>query len=307
MNGKQYNRIMPGRRSAFFNDCLEGGFIGGDWNLPIDLSNELTEDWHDFNAKCIPIYLANNPGASKIAAGLACGMLWTISKGLRINDVVLMPDGHGTYAVGTITSDYYFAGKDEVLPHRRRVDWNEDRIPRSSMSQSLKNSSGSIGTCCDLTSYADEINRLINPHGTEVIAKDSQDIFALEKHLEDFLVANWKHTEFGKNFDIYEDTDGQTGQQYPTDTGPMDILAISKDKKELLVVELKRSRTSDVVVGQILRYMGFVKEMLCDEGQTVRGAIVALEDDQRIRRALSMVDNVSFFRYKINFRLEQAC
>lgn len=298
---------MPGRRSAFFNDCLEGGFIGGDWNLPIDLSNELTEDWHDFNAKCIPIYLANNPGASKIAAGLACGMLWTISKGLRINDVVLMPDGHGTYAVGTITSDYYFAGKDEVLPHRRRVDWNEDRIPRSSMSQSLKNSSGSIGTCCDLTSYADEINRLINPHGTEVVAKDSQDIFALEKHLEDFLVANWKHTEFGKNFDIYEDTDGQTGQQYPTDTGPMDILAISKDKKELLVVELKRSRTSDAVVGQILRYMGFVKEMLCDEGQTVRGAIVALEDDQRIRRALSMVDNVSFFRYKINFRLEQAC
>lgn len=307
MNGKQYNRIMPGRRSAFFEECLEGGFIGGDWDFSSDLSNELTEDWHDFNAKCIPIYLANNPGASKIAAGLACGMLWTISKGLRINDVVLMPDGHGTYAVGTITSDYYFAGKDEVLPHRRRVDWNEDRILRSSMSQSLKNSSGSIGTCCDLTSYADEINRLINPHGTEVVAKDSQDIFALEKHLEDFLVANWKHTEFGKNFDIYEDTDGQTGQQYPTDTGPMDILAISKDKKELLVVELKRSRTSDAVVGQILRYMGFVKEMLCDEGQTVRGAIVALEDDQRIRRALSMVDNVSFFRYKINFRLEQAC
>ena len=307
MNGKQYNRIMPGRRSAFFEECLEGGFIGGDWDFSSDLSNELTEDWHDFNAKCIPIYLANNPGASKIAAGLACGMLWTICKGLRINDVVLMPDGHGTYAVGTITSDYYFAGKDEVLPHRRRVDWNEDRIPRSSMSQSLKNSSGSIGTCCDLTSYADEINRLINPHGTEVVAKDSQDIFALEKHLEDFLVANWKHTEFGKNFDIYEDTDGQTGQQYPTDTGPMDILAISKDKKELLVVELKRGRTSDAVVGQILRYMGFVKEMLCDEGQTVRGAIVALEDDQRIRRALSMVDNVSFFRYKINFRLEQAC
>lgn len=307
MNGKQYNRIMPGRRSAFFEECLQGGFIGGDWDFSSDLSNELTEDWHDFNAKCIPIYLANNPGASKIAAGLACGMLWTICKGLRINDVVLMPDGHGTYAVGTITSDYYFAGKDEVLPHRRRVDWNEDRIPRSSMSQSLKNSSGSIGTCCDLTSYADEINRLVNPHGTEVVAKDSQDIFALEKHLEDFLVANWKHTEFGKNYDIYEDTDGQTGQQYPTDTGPMDILAISKDKKELLVVELKRSRTSDAVVGQILRYMGFVKEMLCVEGQTVRGAIVALEDDQRIRRALSMVDNVSFFRYKINFRLEQAC
>ena len=31
----------------------------------------------------------------------------------------------------------------------------------------------------------------------------------------------------------------------------MDILAISKDKSELLVVELKKGRASDVVVGQI--------------------------------------------------------
>lgn len=185
-------------------------------------------------------------------------MLWTICKGLKINDVVLMPDGHGNYAVGTITSEYYFAGKDTVLPHRRRADWNEVRIPRSSMSRALKNSSGSIGTCCDLTAYADEINHLINSPGNETEVDDSQEIFALEKHLEDFLVANWKNTEFGKKFEIYEDVDGQTGQQYPTDTGPMDILTISKDKKCLLVVEVKRNRTSDAVVGQILRYMAYV-------------------------------------------------
>lgn len=298
---------MPGRRSAFFEECLESGFIGGDWDFSSDLSNDLTDDWHDFNAKYIPVYLANNPGASKIAAGLACGMLWTICKGLQINDVVLMPDGHGNYAVGTITSEYYFAGKDAVLPHRRRIEWNEERIPRSVMSQSLKNSSGSIGTCCDLTAYADEINHLMNPHGTEAETNNSLDVFALEKHLEDFLVTNWKHTEFGKNFNIYEDEDGQTGQQYPTDTGPMDILAISKDKKRLLVVELKRNKTSDAVVGQILRYMAYVQEMLCEEGQTVEGAIVALEDDQKLRRSLSMLNGVHFYRYRVSFRLEQTC
>ena len=86
--------------------------------------------------------------------------------------------------------------------------------------------------------------------------------FALEKHLEDFLVENWSQTELGKEFDIFEEEGERVGQQYPTDTGPLDILAVSKDKKRLLVVELKKGRASDAVVGQALRYMGFVQEEL---------------------------------------------
>ena len=34
----------------------------------------------------------------------------------------------------------------------------------------------------------------------------------------------------------------------------MDILAIKKDKSELLVIELKKGRASDAVVGQTLRW-----------------------------------------------------
>ena len=70
-----------------------------------------------------------------------------------------------------------------------------------------------------------------------------------------------------------------------------------------MVVELKKGRASDAVVGQILRYMGYVTEELAEQGQTVRGAIIALEDDQRIRRALGMVPSVSFYRYQVSFRL----
>jgi restriction system protein len=69
-----------------------------------------------------------------------------------------------------------------------------------------------------------------------------QPFFALEKHLEEFLVQNWQQTELGKNYDIYQEDGEIIGQQYPSDTGPIDILAISKDKKELLVVELKKGR-----------------------------------------------------------------
>lgn len=89
-------------------------------------------------------------------------------------------------------------------------------------------------------------------------------------------------------------------------TGPIDILAVSKDKKRLLVVELKKGRASDSVVGQVLRYMGFVQEELAEAGQVVQGVIIALEDDQRIKRALAMVPSIVFYRYQISFKLLQA-
>ena len=116
---------------------------------------------------------------------------------------------------------------------------------------------------------------------------------------------HWPHTELGKDYDIYEE-DGVKAQQYQTDTGPLDILAVSKDKKRLLVVELKKGRASDAVVGQTLRYMSYVKEELAEEGQTVLGVIIAHEDDQRIRRALTMTPNVVFYRYKVSFTLVKA-
>ena len=114
-------------------------------------------------------------------------------------------------------------------------------------------------------------------------------------------------TDLGKKYDIYT-VDGEiVGQQYPSDTGPIDILAISKDGKELLVVELKKGRASDLVVGQIQRYMGYVLEELAEPHQVVKGVIIALEDDLRIKRALKVAQGIDFYRYKINFSLLPAC
>jgi restriction system protein len=60
---------------------------------------------------------------------------------------------------------------------------------------------------------------------------------------------------------------------------------------------------SDSVVGQIQRYMGYVKDELAEDSQTVKGVIIALEDDIRIRRALSVTNNIEFYRYQVTFRL----
>jgi restriction system protein len=303
---KSFYRVMLGRKSVYASECFAGGFIGADFGIHQDLSAKLPEEWRAFNKEFIPVFLASHPDKTKISAGLACGALWTVSKGINVGDIVLCPDGSGTYRVGEVSGGYHYeAGK--ILCHRRPVTWLNVSIDRSGMSESLQNSTGSIGTVSNVTSHHDELERLIGGVSAPKLISTDQTVenpvaFALEEHLEDFLVKNWEHTELGKEYDIYEE-DGEKGQQYQTDTGPLDILAISKDRKKLLVVELKKGRASDAVVGQTLRYMSYVQEVLAENGQSVNGAIIALEDDQRIRRALAMVNNIQFYRYKISFKL----
>ena len=307
---KQYYRLMLGAKSVFAAECFAGNFVGADFGIEQDLTNELPEKWREFNKKFRPVYLAKFTDKTKIAAGLACGALWRVCKEMRKGAVLLCPDGSGTYRVGVIDGDYqYHPG--EILPHRRPVNWLDTTIDRSDMSDALRNSTGSIGTVSEITKYASELEQLLLgcvPTEEEQIDETVEDpvVFGLEKHLEEFLVKNWQQTELGKNYDIYE-VDGEVvGQQFLTDTGPLDILAISKDKKELLVVELKKGRASDAVVGQIQRYMGYVMEFEAEKGQTVRGIIIALDDDLRIRRSLSVAPNIEFYRYQVSFELFKA-
>lgn len=308
---KSYYRVMLGRGSVYAAECFAGGFIGVDYEVEQDLTGKLPDEWRAFNAAFIPVYLANHPGKSRISAGLACGALWTVCKGIEAGDIVLCPDGAGSYRVGEVQGSYYYA-PGQVLPHRRKVRWLDVVIARSAMSESLQGSTGSVGTVSNIGGHRDEIERFLGEaHAlTTVVATDPviEDpvAFAMEKHLEEFLVANWRQTEFAKDFSIYEEEGELVGEQYATDAGPIDILAVSKDHRRLLVVELKRGRTSDVVVGQILRYMGYVKEQIAEPDQAVEGAIIALEDDQKLRWALAMVPGIAFYRYQVSFKLVKA-
>ena len=303
----KYNRIMPGAKSKYLDECLNGNFIGVDFGINEDLSMHLSDDVKSFKERYRPIFLQNRPDKSKVAAGLACGSIWTVCQDLKKGDMVLCPDGKGEYLVGDIESNYFYS-EGEILQHRRRVKWHKTPIRRSDMSEALSNSSGSILTTCDLTKYEEELKILISGNKSSIITLNDSTIenaseFALERHLEDFLVKNWENTSLGKDYNIYE-LDGElVGQQFPSDTGPIDILALSKDKKTFLVVELKKGRVSDNVVGQIQRYMGFVKEDLAEYNQNVKGVIIGFDDDLKIKRALSVTTNIDFYKYKLDFKL----
>jgi len=299
---KSYYRVLLGPKSRYAEECFSNGFIGIDFGIDQDLTNKLPEEWRVFNKDFIPIYLEAHPNKTKIAAGLTCGAVHTLCRGIKDGDIVLCPDDEGRFHVGEVTGGYVYEPVS-VLPHRRTVRWLNVSIDQSDMSEALRKSAESFTAVANYTQHAREIEKLI---GGIIISTDESVEepleFVLEEHLEDFLVKNWAHTELGGEYDIYAE-DGQKGQQFPTDTGPLDILAVSKDKKKLLVVELKKGRASDVVVGQTLRYMSYVQDILAEKGQTVHGIIIALKDDQRIRRALAMVPNIQYYRYKISFKL----
>lgn len=157
---KQYNRVMLGASSMYAERCYKEGFIGASFEITEDLTGKFEKTWWEFNQKYIPIYQKAMPEKSNTAAGLACGFLRTICVGLEIGDVVLSPNGKGQYFVGEISSPYYYVPNDEI-PHRRKVNWLDKVIPRDQMPDQLRRSTGSIGTCCDITKYADEIEALI--------------------------------------------------------------------------------------------------------------------------------------------------
>ena len=59
------------------------------------------------------------------------------------------------------------------------------------MGESLRNSTGSIGTVSNISKYATELGNLLSGSHTQVIITTDETIedpkvFALEKHLEDF-------------------------------------------------------------------------------------------------------------------------
>lgn len=127
-------------------------------------------------------------------------------------------------------------------------------------------------------------------------------IFAMEKHLEDFLIANWEKTEIGKNYELIESEGDLLSQQFQTSVGAIDILAKHRKDGSYLVIELKKGRSSDAVTGQILRYIAWIKKNLAN-GKKVKGLVIVPEVDEKLKLSISEIDHVDIMVYKIDFKL----
>jgi hypothetical protein len=126
--------------------------------------------------------------------------------------------------------------------------------------------------------------------------------FAYESDLRDFLAKNLSLIE--PNLSLYKDDEGITGIEFPVGGRFIDILAIDANK-HLVVIELKVSKGYDRVIGQILRYMAWIKKHHAIQGQGVRGIIAAREISEDLKLVCSYLPDVALYEYELSVVLKK--
>jgi len=129
-----------------------------------------------------------------------------------------------------------------------------------------------------------------------------QQFEALEvQHYQTLLHRNFRILfPYLKYFD--EEEQAKRNGQYDTQTvGILDILAIDNNDN-FVVIEIKR-KASDQTIGQIMRYMGWVQEELCQHDQSVSGIIIAEKKDTYLDFALKKAPFIKFIRMDLNISL----
>ena len=106
----------------------------------------------------------------------------------------------------------------------------------------------------------------------------------------------------GRPLRLYVDPTGRDGIEFPSAVGPIDILAIDASG-DFYVFELKRGHSPDHAIGQLARYMGWVKQTI-GRGKQVNGVIVAKQITEHLRYAVSVMPHVTLFEYQVAFSLK---
>jgi len=177
------------------------------------------------------------------------------------------------------------------------VNGEEVKYLRDGKEVSKKQMTGELDSLVD---YYKECMDIDLKDETSVI---SSGLFYMEQQLEDFIIRNWEETELGKKYDLIYEEGELISQQYRTDIGIMDILAKDKKDGSYVVIELKRKQTSDETIGQVTRYMGWIKKKLGDS--EVKGIIVAGKFDEKLDYAQEMTPNIEVFLYQVDFKLNE--
>ena len=261
----------PERFNKVWQHDLDNGVVSIGWHELGDVTRMSREQLAAAVASTYP----DKPPTTK---SLYCNMLWNFYHEIRPGDLLIARRGRKVLAgVGMVTSAAgYSPGKIPLVNHvgilnvawqdaPRNKDFSDVVFPMHTLTEIKEDAYQRLvgGAATDVTQSA--LAASSSPPATEA----NQTEFVLEKYLEEFIVSNFDRI-FKEELSIYHDDEGNDGQQYDTDVGPIDILAFDTRSKSFVVIELKKGRPSDQVIGQVLRYMGWVKKNLCLSGQSVK-------------------------------------
>lgn len=125
--------------------------------------------------------------------------------------------------------------------------------------------------------------------------------FAYESDLKNYLAKNLSIIEAGLT--LYED-EGISGIEFPVGGRFVDILGVDSNNN-LVVIELKVSRGYDKVIGQLMRYMAWIKNNQAENGQSTRGIIIAREISTDLKLACSLTTDIQLFEYELSLQVRQ--
>lgn len=253
------------------------------------------------------------PDKSSQARKLNFNMVWAFYHAIKPGDLIIARRGRKTIAaVGTVIGPPYYehaknmdaSGPDHYYSNHLPVRWHA--TPRDKV---LPTAVFGRQTLYEIAE--DSFNKLVGKAGeatqvsVEPLEEGVEDAteFVLEKYLEDFIVTNFDAIFRGELVLYRDPEEGVEGQQYATEVGIIDILATEPRTAAFVVIELKKGRESDRVIGQILRYMGWVADNLATQSQPVRGIIVCRDTDPKLIYAVKMARNITMKYYNIDFKL----
>ena len=238
--------------------------------------------------------------------------VWTEPRGMvKTGDIV---GSHQTEQVliasVKVVGDYYYSA-GLVLPHRRKVGWRDTVIARSAMSEALKSSTGSIGTVSNIcrppcgdraparrsaSTESHPLQRSRHRRPNSLCDGEASGGFPRRQLESD-------HSQHGV-FRYYEEEGEPVGQQYATNRGQSTYSPSAKTRSACL---LWNSSAAERVMSLSVRCSAIWVSSRNKSPRTIRrwrGAIIALEDDQRCAGLWSpLFPRSRSIAIRVNFKL----
>ena len=153
-------------------------------------------------------------------------------------------------------------------------------ISKTTISDNIK-----LAICLDKNPKLSELENITK--AKRICKESSKDSIKTEDELQKYIYNNWEKIPFFKEWFLKRNAND--GKYYTGEVGEIDFLVQHRKTNQLLVVELKIEKTSDVSVGQILRYIGWVKEKIAKKEKEVYGLIISRIPDKSTKYALKCV------------------
>jgi hypothetical protein len=122
--------------------------------------------------------------------------------------------------------------------------------------------------------------------------------FIYETHLQEYMERSWPELSVKMGLNGFVMAERNCGP-----IGTADIVARSPASGEWVVIELKRTDVVDVAIGQIARYMTWVKEHRAADA-AVRGILVGRRFDEKTRYSARAIPGLTLWKYSLSFNLE---